>query len=146
MIYDFSDLTVEQKERLEKEVNHVLLDLTDEDWVNLYNCIFADKDKFPPIYENNDCRINQVLKDKNIWGILQGLEKNPYYSVEDGWFTLRNNTLYSNDDPQRLLWDKQEAIDGMAKLLVENYADDFDISELYDVMRPYSADYDEDEE
>ncbi len=145
MIYDFSDLTAAQKEQLEKEVNNALLDLTDEDWVNLYNCIFADKDKFPPIYENNDFRVNQVLKDRNIWGILQGLEKNPYYSVEDNWFSLRNSTLYSNDDPQSLLWDKQEAIKGMAKLLVENYADDFDIAELSDVMRPYSAECDDEE-
>ena len=137
MIYDFSDLTAEQKERLEKEVNNVLLDLSDEDWVNLYNCIYADKDKFPPIYENNDFNINRVLKDKNIWGILQGVEKKPFYSVEDGWFSLRNTTLYSNDEPKSLLWDKPKAINDMAKLLVENYADDFDILELADVMRPY---------
>ena len=137
MIYDFSDLTAEQKERLVKEVNNVLLDLSDEDWVNLYNCIYADKDKFPPIYENNDFNINRVLKDKNIWGILQGVEKKPFYSVEDGWFSLRNTTLYSNDEPKSLLWDKPKAINDMAKLLVENYADDFDILELADVMRPY---------
>lgn len=137
MIYDFSNLTTEQKERLEKEVNNVLLDLSDEDWVNLYNCIYADKDKFPPIYENNDFNINRVLKDKNIWGILQGVEKKPFYSVEDGWFSLRNTTLYSNDEPKSLLWDKPKAINDMAKLLVENYADDFDILELADVMRPY---------
>lgn len=137
MIYDFSDLTAEQKERLVKEVNNALLDLSDEDWVNLYNCIYADKDKFPPIYENNDFNINRVLKDKNIWGILQGVEKKPFYSVEDGWFSLRNTTLYSNDEPKSLLWDKPKAINDMAKLLVENYADDFDILELADVMRPY---------
>ena len=137
MIYDFSNLTTEQKERLEKEVNNVLLDLSDEDWVNLYNCIYADKDKFPPIYENNDFNINRVLKDKNIWGILQGVEKKPFYSVEDGWFSLRNTTLYSNDEPKSLLWDKPKAINDMAKLLVQNYADDFDILELADVMRPY---------
>ena len=103
----------------------------------MYNCIYADKDKFPPIYENNDFNINRVLKDKNIWGILQGVEKKPFYSVEDGWFSLRNTTLYSNDEPKSLLWDKPKAINDMAKLLVENYADDFDILELADVMRPY---------
>lgn len=143
MIYDFSDLTDEQKQRLVKEVKEVLLDLTDEDWVGLYNCIFADKDKFPPIYENNDLTINQVLKDKNIWGILSGLEETPHYSVKDMWFSLRNAVLYSDDVPQSLLWEQKEVMDGMAKLLVENYADDFDIAELEDAMRPYSATSDE---
>lgn len=146
MVYDFSELTEDQKKRLIKEVHDVLLDLPDDDWVNLYNCIFADNDKFPPIYENNALNINRVLKDKNIWGILSNLEEALYYSVKDMWFSLRNATLYSDDVPQSLLWDKTEAIDGMAKLLVENYADDFDIAELYDVMRPYSADYDDEEE
>ena len=145
MVYDFSELTEDQKKRLIKEVHDVLLDLPDDDWVNLYNCIYADNDKFPPIYENNALNINRVLKDKNIWGILSNLEEALYYSVKDMWFSLRNATLYSDDIPQSLLWDKKEAIDGMAKLLVENYADDFDIAELYDVMRPYSADYHEGE-
>ena len=146
MIYDFSELTEDQKTRLIKEVRNALMDLPDEDWVNLYNCIFADDDKFPPIYENNALHINRVLKHKNIWGILSGLEESPHYSVKDMWFSLRNAVLYSNDVPQSLLWDKKEAIDGMAKLLVENYADDFELAELTDVMRPYSAVFDEEEE
>ena len=144
MVYDFSDLTDNQVSDLEKQVYEALLDLPDEDWVGLYNCIFADR-KYPKIYENNKLMINQVLKDTNIWGLLTNLEKTRQYSVKDAWFSVRKGVLYSDDVPQRLLWDLKDASTGMAQLLVENYADDFDIAELADVMRPYSATGDEDE-
>lgn len=149
MVFDFSDLTEEQKQRLEKEVNEVLLDLYDEEWVNLYNCIFSDNTKFPYIYRNDDFTVNEVLKRKNILSILANLEKGKerYYSVDDDWFILKKATLYSNDNPHSLLWgDLKEATEGMAKLLVENYADDFNIQELWDVMIRYTAEGDEEEE
>lgn len=144
MIYDFSELNQEQVEQLKKQLNDVLLDLPDEDWVNLYNCIFADR-KYPKIYPNNKLMVNQVLKGSNIWGLLSNLGKVRQYSVEDEWFSIRKGILYSNDVPQSLLWDLKNVSAGMATLLVENYADDFDMAELADVMRLYTADFNDEE-
>lgn len=145
MIYDFSELNQEQVEQLKKLVNDAILDLPDEDWVNLYNCIYADR-KYPKIYANNKFTVNQVLKSTNIWGLLSNLEKTRQYSVEDAWFSIRKGILYSDDIPQKLLWNFKDVSAGMATLLVENYADDFDMAELADVMKLYTADYDDEEE
>ena len=143
MVYDFSELTEKQKKRLEKLVHDALLEIDNEDLVNLYSCILADGKNYLHIYDNNEAEINKQLQGKNIWKILRNYEKGRSYDTSDDWFVFYNNTLYSSDYPERILGNLPEAIHAMAKLLVENYADDFNIAELADVMRQYTA---EDEE
>ena len=148
MVYDFSELNNYQLERLKQELSLALRQLDEEDWVYLYNNICVDDKKFPFIHENTPNVVEATLKDMNLnlWEVLRFLTHHrDFYSTEDGWFILQRGELKSSNNPRSLI-SARKANQDMANSLVENYAEDFDIVELSDVMSPYSAPGDDEDE
>ena len=139
MAYDFSKLSKNQKESLKHYIQSTLLEIDDKVLVNLYNRILADNDEYPNLYPNNEVEINKRLKDKNIWKILYYLPIGPFYHEKDAWFYIPNNQLYSTNNPKQLFKDSYGSLNKMAELLVEKYADDYDIVALQKVMQQYTA-------